>query len=460
MRSKLIGSKEFYKHMLVIAIPIMIQNGITNFVSMLDNIMVGQVGTNQMSGVAIVNQMMLVFNLMIFGGLAGIGIFTAQYAGKKDYEGVRITIRMKMLLAMTLTVFGIIIFYFKGIDIASLWLTGEATKANLNETLIAARKYMLTMCIGLVPYALSQTYAGTLRENGETFAPMLAGIIAVCVNLLGNYILIYGQFGAPRLGVVGAATATVISRFVELAYIRFWLEKNIKRFSFFKGVYKNFKIPLALAGPIMLRALPLLLNETLWSLGQTTLNQQYSTYGLNVVAAFNINNTLANVCNIAFIAMGDAIAIIIGHELGSGKIKHVKEDAIKLTFFAVAICFGMGAIMFVAASFFPDIYNTTDDIKEIARNLIRVSAIFMPVYAYENSSYFIIRSGGKTWTTFFFDSCFVWIVSIPLVFCLTHFTEFTILTAFIIVQVSEFIKCAIAFFMVRSGTWIQDLTRG
>ena len=477
--------KKFYWHALYIAVPIMIQNGITNFVGMLDNIMVGQVGTAQMSGVAIINQILFVFNLAIFGGVSGIGIYTAQYVGKGDREGIRVTFRMKLLLVAVLIAAGIGILLTQGMDLASLWLKGDIRPEELAATMTAARGYMLVMLIGLMPFAMTQVLTSTLRESGETMTPMKAGVVAVFVNLIGNYILIYGSFGAPKLGVVGAAIATVVSRFVECGYVYFWTLKNVDRFPFVRGVFRpvseaeeignyvapkdgvvalhgpahGFYIPGALGRKIIIRALPLLLNETLWSLGQTVMSQQYSALGIQVVAAFNINSTIANVFNVAFIAFGDATAIIMGQELGSGQLDTAKHDANRLACFTLLLCVLCGAALFIVAPFFPLIYNTEPEIQALATGLIRCSAVFMPLYAYENSSYFTIRSGGRTGITFLFDSGFVWAVTIPVAFFLTHYTGFTILPIVIIVNLFDFIKAGVGFVMVQSGMWIRNLTR-
>jgi Na+-driven multidrug efflux pump len=365
---------------------------------------------------------------------------------------------MKLILAAVLVAVGLIVFLTSGVRLASLWLSGGASKADLAETLTAAHHYLLVMCIGLLPFALSQVCADTLRELGETMTPMKAGLLAVAVNLIGNYILIYGKFGAPALGVVGAAIATVISRLAEASYLVIWLLRHTERFPFVHGVFSHFHIPIGLAKTISFRAFPLLLNETLWSLGQTVLSQQYSLRGLTAVAAFNISNTIANVFNIAFIAMGSATAIILGQELGSGKMDTVKRDAHRLAFISVVLCLFSGALLFAISGLFPRIYNTSDQIRAVAAGLIRVSACFMPVYAYENAAYFTLRSGGKTWITFFFDSCFVWAASLPLASILTHFTSLPIIPLFALVQTADFIKMFIGFFMVRSGRWIHDLT--
>jgi putative MATE family efflux protein len=462
MSTKALSHKQLIQKTLWIAVPIMIQNAITNFVGMLDNIMVGQIGTNQMTGVSIVNQLIFVFNLMIFGGTAGIGIFTAQFAGKNDQKGLMYTVRLKVAMAVVLTLLGIGIFLGCGDAMVQLWMSNASSASDITETMKAAHGYLLVMLVGIFPFAMSQVYASTLRENGETRVPMIAGVIAIFVNLMGNYILIYGKFGAPKMGVLGAATATVLSRFVEVALVMFWSHRHTQRFPFMKMVYRGFGVPKELTISILLKAFPLLLNETLWSLGQTALSQQYSALGLSVVAAFNISNTIANVFNVAFISMGDATAIILGQELGrmdsEEDRKVIKYDAFRLAIIAVVLCVISGSLLAMTAGAFPKVYNTTDEIKRMATYLILVSAAFMPVYAYENASYFTLRSGGKTWITFLFDSVFVWVISVPAAFVFTRFTDWGVVHVFIAVQCFDFIKMAIGFFMVRHGAWMHNLT--
>ena len=458
---KQIIDTRYLKKALYIAVPIMIQNGITNFVSMLDNIMVGRIGTDSMSGVSVVNELLFVWTLAIFGGLSGIGIFTSQYTGKGDTESVRSTFRLQIMVAVILTAVGITVFLAGDRTLISLFLTEDGGIGSVDATLASGLNYLKVMYIGLLPFALTQAYSGTLRATGETMAPMAASLIAVFVNLVGNYILIYGKFGAPALGVVGAAAATVISRFVEFASIALWTHLHSVRYPFARGVYRSFRVPMVLVKSCAVKGLPLLFNEALWSGGQAFLTQIYSVRGLSVIAAFNISRTIANVFNVAFIAMGDATAILIGQELGatSGKDRRqVMHDAWTLTWFSVALCALSGAVLALFSKAFPLIYNTSDEIRALASGLIVISAVCMPIYAFENAAYFIIRSGGKTGISFFFDSCFGWVFSIPLAFVLAHFTQIPILQMYFYVQLVELIKCAIGFVLVKKGVWINDIT--
>lgn len=457
---RLIGEKKFYRHTMMVAMPIMIQNGITNLVGMLDNIMVGRIGTDSMSGVSIVNQLLFVFNLCIFGGLAGIGIFTAQYYGSGDDEGVRYTFRLQVLMALFLTVVGTAVLWLFGEPLIGLYLHSDSGVGSVEMTMRFAKEYLVIMFAGLLPFAMGQVYASTLRSTGETVIPMYAGLAAVFLNLIGNYILIYGKFGAPAMGAAGAALATVISRFAELLFLVVWTHRNCERFTFIKGVYRHlFRIPGAVVRRIIIKALPLLVNEALWSGGMAVLNQCYSVRGLSVVAATNIASSISNVFNVSFIAMGSAIAIILGQKLGAGRIEEAKDDSVKLTAFSVVVCVIAGVLMYMTSFFFPRIYNTSDDIRAMAAGLIRITALCMPLYAFTNAAYFTLRSGGKTVITFLFDSCFVWACSVPVAYALAHFTSMPILPMYACVQMVELIKCLIGWRMMAAGSWAQNLTQ-
>lgn len=247
LRTKLIGNRDFYKMVLMIAVPIMIQNGITNFVSLLDNIMIGQVGTEQMSGVAIVNQLIFVYNLCIFGGVSGAGIFTAQYFGQGNHEGVRQTMRFKLWMVTIITSLTAVLFLGFGTTLIGAYLKGEGSAESIAATLLYGKKYLKIMLIGLPAFAAVQIYSSTLRECGQTMLPMKAGIAAVIVNLVFNYILIYGKFGAPALGVSGAAIATVLSRYVEMLITVIGVHrKSVGEhavYSFVQGLYRTLKVP-------------------------------------------------------------------------------------------------------------------------------------------------------------------------------------------------------------------------
>lgn len=452
-----IGDKAFYKMVLLVAVPIMVQNGITNFVGLLDNIMVGRVGTEQMSGVAIVNQLMMVFNISIFGAISGAGIFGAQFFGCKDHKGVRHTFRFKIYACLVLLMLSLIILLGWGEDLILLYLHGDGNAAALESTLYYGKKYLWVMLLGLPPFCVDQYYSSTLRECGETMLPMKSGIVAVLVNLVLNAVLIFGMFGLPALGVVGAAIATVISRYVQATITVIWTHRHKETMPFIEGAYSSYKIPGHLTGKIIINGTPLMVNEILWSTGMAVLMQCYSVRGLDVVAGMNISSTITNLFNVVFIAMGSAISIVVGQLLGAGKLKEARDADTKLIAFTVMSCLVMGGLLFLLAPVFPMLYNTTEDVKGLAASFLRVAAAAMPLHGFVHSSYFTLRSGGKTIITFFFDSVYLWCVNILTAFILSRYTDMPIVPLYLICQFVDSIKCVIGFILVKKGVWLNNL---
>ena len=452
-----IGDRDFYCRVAVVLMPILIQNVITQFVSLLDNIMVGQVGTEPMSGVAIVNQLIFVYNLCALGGLSGAGILTAQYYGKGDNVGIRYSVRVKLLIgAGILAVFGSALVFF-GDRFIQLFLHEGESGLDLEATRRYANDYLHVMLLQLLPFVVTMMYSSTLRETGETVLPMKAGLIAVIVNLVFNYILIFGKFGAPRLGVVGASAATVLARFVEMAIVVIWTRRHTERNPFIIDVYRSLKVPGHVFRQVLVLGLPLMVNELLWSGGMTVLNQCYSVRGLEVVSAMNIYLTISNLFFSAFISTGNATAIMVGQLLGAGELERAVDEDRKLIAFAFAISFVLGGVMALCAPFFPRIYNTIPHVKQIATEILMIGAAMMPLHAFSNSCYFTLRSGGKTVITFLFDSGSVWLLSIPVAFILAYRTGVAIVPFFTIIEALNLVKCVIGAVMVHRRRWVVNL---
>lgn len=452
----LIGTRQFYKRLLLLAVPIMIQNAITNFVGFLDNIMVGQLGTEPMSGVAIVNQLIFVFNLLVFGGLSGAGIFGAQFYGHGDHKGLRDTFRFKILFGMIIAVVTFIILITCGESLIRLYLT-SGEEGNLQQTFQYGKEYLMVILLEIIPFVIVQIYASTLRETGQTILPMVAGIVAVFVNLAGNYVLIFGKFGAPRMGVAGAAAATVLARIVECAIVVIWTHHKREQNQFVNGVYRSLRVPRRLALDIVKKGSPLLVNEALWSAGIALVNQCFSVRGFTVVAATNISSTIGNLFNVVFIAMGSAVAIMVGQQLGAGEFERAKDTAAKVIAFSVFCTVITSLLMILLSGVFPGLYNTTEDVRDMAGAMIRITAYLMPMQAFLHAAYFTIRSGGRTVITFLFDSGFSWCVAIPFIYCIVHFTGLPVLVIYTLYYSLDFIKAAVGFILFRKGIWIQNI---
>ena len=457
MLQTFIGNKSFYRRLIRLMLPIMIQNGITNFVNMLDNIMIGAVGTAQMTGVALTNQLIFVFNLCIFGAVSGAGIFATQFFGSGDHEGVRHTFRFKLLFCGLITLLGIALLAFQGESLLRLYMQGDQGLTDAAATLEHAKGYMSIMLIGLIPFTAVQCYSSTLRESANPTVPMVAGVVAVLVNLVFNYILIFGKFGAPALGVNGAAIATVLSRFVELAVVVIWTHCS-GAFPFMKGVFKSLYVPRQLAARLFVKGLPLMLNETLWASGIAIVNQCYSTRGLDAVAAGNISQTFWNVFAIAYMAVGNAIGILLGQMLGAGKLKEAKDSSYKMIAFSFVIAICVGVIYSFCAEFIPMVYNTEPEIRTLATRLMQITAIAMPFEALTHASYFTLRSGGKMMITLIFDSGFMWCVNVLLAVVLSRFTDISFPWLFTALQMTAAIKALFGILLVKKGDWVRNIT--
>ena len=261
------------------------------------------------------------------------------------------------------------------------------------------------------------------------------------------------------LGVGGAGIATAMSRYVEMLIVIIWTHTHKARMAFAAGLYRTMRVPLHLVRQFVVKGAPLLFNETLWSAALAMLSQCYSVRGLNVVAGMNIANTVNNVFNVVFITLGSAIGILMGQMLGAGKVQEAREANRKMTVFAVIVCFGIAILMIPVAFWFPKIYKTTDAARHIATLVILAQAAFMPQNSFLNAAYFTIRSGGKTIITFFFDSVFIWIVSVPLAFILSRYTGINVVAIFVLVQLADLVKCVIGYILLKKGIWLNTIVQ-
>ena len=457
MFSRFIGNKAFYKSVITLLIPIVIQQFITSFVSLLDNIMVGSLGTEAISAASIANQVMLVFILAVFGGMSGAGIYGAQFFGKGDTDGMRYTFRCKMYFGVLISAAAILVYLFFGESFIAAFLKGESNGGDLALTQRGGCDYLNIMLWGLPPFALVQVYAGTLREAGETRAPMFAGICAILTNLFGNWVLIFGHLGAPAMGVQGAAIATVVSRYVELLIVASHAHRHTDKYPFFAGAYKSLYVPGSLAMKILRTATPLLINEILWSLGMTFITQFYSSRGLNAVAALNINGTAWNLFSVIMMGMGSAVAIMVGQRLGAGKMEEARDVDRKLIFLTEVIHVIIGVSMVLAAPLVPRLYNVSEEVRDLTRQLLIIAGCSLPIHSFAHVTYFTIRSGGRTVITFLFDAVYTWVIAVPLAFCLTRYTELTITQVYFCVQFVDILKVMIGLIMLKSDFWARNV---
>lgn len=450
------GDRAFYRSVLAIALPIMIQNAVSTFVNLLDNLMVGSLNTEAMSGVSIVNQFVFVFNISIFGAIAGAGIFASQFFGRGDYDGMKYAFRAKLIFSTLISVIGIGVFIALGDTLIASFLH-SGTEGDLELTAALAKEYLTYIIIGLFPFAISISYASTLREAGETVVPMISSLTAVLTNCVLNAILIFGLLGAPAMGVAGAAIATTVSRFVELFILVIWSHSHAERCPFIKGLYSSLHIPATLMKQLIIKSAPLLINEIFWSIGITVKNQCYSTRGLDVVAALSIVSTIVNFLTVAYMAVGTSVGIVVGAKLGAGQIEEAKDTDRKMITLSFIIGLCITALQIAIAPIFPMAYNTTDSVRSLTSELLVISALALPFNSVSLAAYFTLRSGGNAVAAMLYDSMYTWVVILPVLFVFTYLTSMNIIYLFIVASIVESLKALLGLLMLKNGKWAKQI---
>jgi putative MATE family efflux protein len=445
---KILADRTFYKRVLLVTFPIILQQLLTSSVQLADNLMVGTLGELAIGSVSVVNQMYFVVIIVTFGAMGGAGIYSAQYFGSKQYDQLRQTFRFKLLIAFFLSTTAILIFTVFGKFFISLFTDNPITIQWGLDYLNIAKWVM-------IPMTLSTAISSTFREIGITKPLLKISILAILSNVVLNYLLIFGHFGFPRLGIEGAAIATLVSRSIEFIFLFVLLVWKGKVFN--THLLDVLKINKVLLKVIIITAIPLVINEFLFSFGQTMFIQSYSTRGDNALAAINITNAISQLVFITFGGIGTAVAVFIGNTLGENKLKEARENAKKIIVFAVAFAFILGFILFVLSFFVLDLYDISNQTEDIARFNIRVNAFVIPVISLYMVLYFTLRSGGDTRSTMIMDSGYIWVVQVPTVLVLSRLTDISVIYLFLIIQVLEIPKVALAFSRYKKYYWLRNL---
>lgn len=444
----LIGDKSFYKRLIAVALPIVVQQLITSSVQLVDNIMVGSLGEQAIDSVAVVNQLYFIIILMCFGALGGAGVFTAQYFGSKDYDKLKQTFRFKVITALLLVTMAFVVLTFFGEFFIGLFTENP-------EIIAGGLSYLSIVRFSMFPWALSVAISFTFREVGITKPLLRISLITIITNTFLNFLLIFGHLGFPEMGIEGAAIATLISRCLEGGLFVVLLMK--KGQSFNSNLKDLFKIDASVLKAIIIMALPLMLNEILWSTGSTVFIEAYSTRGDNAYAAANITAAISQLVFVIFGGISTGIAVMVGNTLGENKLKEAKDNANKLIFASVISAFCMGILLFILSYFIVDIYDVLDETKAYAAFNIRVNALIIPVLAFNVSMYFTLRAGGDTRSTFLMDSGYMWVVQVPIAFILSRFTELPVTMLFLIIQCLEVPKMGFAYARYKKEHWVRNL---
>lgn len=443
----------FIKKLLTISIPIILSNLFVNLASLIDTMMVGNlegVSEVSLSGVYIATQIIFVINLAVFGSVEGAGVFFSQFLGKKDYAHLSNTFAFKLIFSFIVTFISTLIVYAFGRQLVSIFTYDDVT-------IEIAVQYLRIVGISIIPFGVTVSCTTSLRESHSAIAPMIVTLCGIFVNLFVNYILIFGNWGAPKLEAAGAAIGTVCNRYFEFIVIIIVL--IVKKKDFTKNLLASFKIDSELLKNLILKSIPLLLNELFWSLGQTCLVYVFTQKNEIATTVLPIVSTIFNLIMVVSLGMGNGISIIIGNILGSNDSKEAQNKAYVSLIFSLLLSILLGTILFISSPGIVSLYSGISlETKEIATYLLKFDAIYLVIATIDTIMFFLLRAGGRTLVVFLFDSAFGWIVSIPIAFLFYRFLpNISFEQLFIYVYLFDLLKTVIGMILIFSKVWNRNI---
>ena len=446
---RFIGNKAFYLKTISISLPIMAQQFVTSFVNLIDNIMIGNVGSLALTSVTVANRIYLIFNSTLFGISGAAGIFIAQYFGAKNIKKCQQILNLNILIALIIS----ILFVTSLIFIPGYLVSFFTSEPDImNESL----KYFQYALFAYIPYSFSFTVMMALRAVGINKIQLLVGALTVLTNTTLNYILIFGNFGFPELGVQGAAIATSIARFLEMLIYAFLLIR--KRHLFQLQIKQWFIIQWDLVKSLTRKAIPLTMNEILFSTGMAMVFISYMRCDSSLISATSVVDTSMQIAFIVFSGLSSAVAILIGNRLGANQIEEAKDNANKLIAFGMAVGVVIGLIFIGLAPVIASFYNVGDEIKSTIVSLLTIKSCLLPFYVYNVCVFFTLRAGGDALSTLIMDSGFLWCVNVTVSTILSIFFNIPLVIMYMMVESLDILKLFIATYFYRKGKWARNMT--
>ena len=443
--------KKFIKTLMLLAIPIILQSLVTASLNLLDNLMIGSLGENEIAAVGISNQFYMLYYYTIMGITLGAGIFMSQFWGKKDVTSIHKFLGISLVVGMISTIFFAILAFF---------FPEMIMKIFIDENIVIEQgvAYLKMVALSYIFTTISLAYAAALRSIGQTKIPMYGSLVGLVFNGILNYIFIFGKFGAPVMGVAGAALGTTVSRFMELAFILFIIYKNKNVVAGKISQLLDFNFDLVKR--YFITATPVVFNDVMWIAGITAYFIAYSKLGINATATMQIANTINNVFNIFGIGIASASAILIGNKIGAGKEEDAKEDAVKISVFGVLVGIIIGILFFVLAPFIAMLFKITPETYNNVIFVLRIMAIVLPLRFFGITQIIgVLRGGGDVMYAIVTELVAVWLIGVPLSFVGAVYFKLPITIVYILVCLEEPFKAIATYPRLRSGKWIKNLVK-
>jgi len=444
-------SKKFIKSFFVVAMPMILQQTLAASVQLVDNFMVGQLGESAISGVASVNQIFFIGMLLVFGITGGAGIYTAQFYGDRNFDKLKQSYRLKIVCSIGISILIMAISIIFRESLVGLFLDEGSTAFEM------AKSYIVIGAFGLIPMALNTAIGSTFREIARPIYPTMATTTSILLNTFLNWVLIFGNLGMPAMGVEGAAIATVTARTVESMLMLLLVKYKGKEFS--TRLVNMYRIQKELIKKIFEKAIPLAMNELLWSTGTTVLFFAYALRGEEQLAGHSIAYTIFQLAFVVFSGVGVAVSVMVGNELGADNIEKARENSKNIMILGATMATVMGLAVFLLSGQILSFYNINELAYKVAKTNIGTLALFFPAILINVSIFFSMRAGGDTKSTLIMDAVFTWVVPVPLALFMGYFTDLPIYTMFFYVSLTEVLKLVLAVYRYRKGYWLQNLTK-
>lgn len=446
---RFIGTKEFYLAVISIAMPIIAQQFVTSFVNLIDNIMIGSVGSIALSAVTVSNRVYLIFNSTLFGLCGGAGIFIAQHFGANNKDRCQKILNINITCALVSALLFISLLLLIPEPLIRIFTDDSKV---IQQGLL----YIKYVIFAYLPYAFSYSVMMALRAVGINKIQLVIGIIGVCTNTCLNYLLIFGKFGFPMLGIQGAAIATAIARMLEMIIYIVLLIKH--KHYFVLDIKGLLHLDIKLIQSMIRKAIPLALNEILFSLALAVIFLSYTRCDQTLIPALSVVDTVMQIAYIIFSGLSSAVSILIGNKLGAGKLEEAKDNSLKLIAFGMFIALFITLTLYMCAPFVAEMYNVELVIKETIVTLIRIKSFILPVYVYNVCIFFILRAGGDALSTLIMDSGFLWCFNVTLSTIISIYFNVPLVYLYAFIESIDVFKMMLATYFYKKGKWIKNIT--
>jgi putative MATE family efflux protein len=443
--------REYYRQLVVFALPLAMQNLIISSLNMVGVVMIGQLGETPVAAVGLAAQIFFLLQLVLFGINSGASMFTAQLWGKLDLSNIR----KVLVMAITLGLGAGTIF------LSLAWLAPQAVLGIYStdpEVVALGSQYLRIFGWAYIFFPVTFSFSMVMRSIGDVKTPMLVSAGALAFNALLSYLLIFGKLGLPALGVQGAAIAGLLARLLECGVL-LWIVYR-RRSPIALHLRDLLGLDLSFIGRVFKPMLPVILNETFWSFGTTAYSVVYARIGTDSIAAMNIVSTIDNLAFVFIFGLSNATAIMVGNRIGSGDESRAFKYAVRSLILAILFGILVGSQVLLWSPYIVGLYKVPPVVIEYASKVLIILAALVWLRAANSIIVVgILRSGGDALFSFFLDGMVIWIVGVPMAFFTAFVLHWPVYWVYLAIMSEELLKWVIGMLRIFSKKWIHNLTQ-